>query len=483
MTEATGKTIAITISKAGGAFGNPNAGATNATEISSGWYKVTLDTTDTATLGVLALRGSAATIDDVGDRFFVVSASTGGLTNLDAAISSRMATYTQPTGFLAATFPGTVASTTNITAGTVTTATNVTTVNGLASGVITATSIAADAITDAKVASDVTIASVTGAVGSVTGNVGGNVTGSVGSVASGGITAASIAADAITAAKIADGAIDAATFASGALDAVWSTATRVLTAGTNIQLPSNGLANVTAWTVAITGNITGNLSGSVGSVTTVSDKTGYSLTQSFPSNFASLGIGAGGHILNVDTLTTYTGNTVQTGDAFARLGAPAGASVSADLAAVKAVDDAVKAKTDNLPASPAAVGSTMTLTADYDAAKTAATQTSVDDLPTNAELTTALAAADDATLAAIAALTIPTANQNADALLDRADAVEVGLSPRQAMRLAAAADAGKLSGAATTTNTIRNAVADSKNRIVATVDSDGNRTAITYDLT
>jgi hypothetical protein len=37
----------------------------------------------------------------------------------------------------------------------------------------------------------------------------------------------------------------------------------------------------------------------------------------------------------VDVLTTYTGNTVQTGDNFARLGAPAGASVSADIAAVK----------------------------------------------------------------------------------------------------------------------------------------------------
>ena len=48
LSEATGKTIAITISKNGGAFGNPNAGATNATEISSGWYKVSLDTTDTA---------------------------------------------------------------------------------------------------------------------------------------------------------------------------------------------------------------------------------------------------------------------------------------------------------------------------------------------------------------------------------------------------------------------------------------------------
>ena len=90
---------------------------------------------------------------------------------------------------------------------------------GVGASVITATSIASDAITDAKVASDVTIASVTGAVGSVTGNVGGNVTGSVGSVASGGITAASLAADAITAAKIADGAIDAATFASGAITA------------------------------------------------------------------------------------------------------------------------------------------------------------------------------------------------------------------------------------------------------------------------
>jgi hypothetical protein len=51
------------------------------------------------------------------------------------------------------------------------------------------------------------------------------------------------------------------------------------------------------------------------------------------------------------------------------------------------------------------------------------------------------------------------------------------------LRLIAAANAAKLSGAATTTITIRNAVADSKDRIVATVDSDGNRSAITYDLT
>lgn len=57
----------------------------------------------------------------------------------------------------------------------------------------------------------------------------------------------------------------------------------------------------------------------------------------------------------IGTLTTYTGNTVQTGDSYARLGAPAGASTAADIAAVNS-------KTTNLPGSPAAVGSAMTLT-------------------------------------------------------------------------------------------------------------------------
>lgn len=50
----------------------------------------------------------------------------------------------------------------------------------------------------------------------------------------------------------------------------------------------------------------------------------------------------------VDTVTTYTGNTKQTGDAFARLGAPAGASVSADIAAVKSDSGAIKTQTDKL---------------------------------------------------------------------------------------------------------------------------------------
>lgn len=62
------------------------------------------------------------------------------------------------------------------------------------------------------------------------------------------------------------------------------------------------------------------------------------LAANVPSNFAALGISVAGKISEVvlcDTLTTYTSNTPQTGDSFARLGAPAGASVSADIAAIK----------------------------------------------------------------------------------------------------------------------------------------------------
>ena len=58
------------------------------------------------------------------------------------------------------------------------------------------------------------------------------------------------------------------------------------------------------------------------------------------NNVAATDIVSGGAITTsggaVSTVSTLTGHTPQTGDNFARLGAPAGASVSADVAAVKA---------------------------------------------------------------------------------------------------------------------------------------------------
>lgn len=98
-------------------------------------------------------------------------------------------------------------------------------------------------------------------------------TGNVGRLADDAITASSIAADAITAAKIADGAIDTATFASGC------------------TIPRVTLADT---------------------ATTLTNKTGFSLTQSFPTNFSSLAITAGG-IVQADVQTIKTNPVVNGG--------------------------------------------------------------------------------------------------------------------------------------------------------------------------
>lgn len=288
VSEATGKTIVITISKAGGAFGNPNAGATNATEISSGWYKVTLDTTDTGTLGILAIRGAVATIDDYGDRFFVVKATNGGLTALpDTAVTTNASLITAGTGTSqlsvtsgralsdvdtiktnpvvnggTITFPtnSTVASTTNITAGTIATATAVTTVNGLAAGVITATSIAADAITAAKVAADVS-AEIADAVWDedATGHQTGGTFGQA--IGDPGLDTTTIYQSVVTDA--------AGTNVAADIIAIKAETASILTDTAEIGAAGAGLTNINLpdQTMNITGNITGNLSGSVGSVT------------------------------------------------------------------------------------------------------------------------------------------------------------------------------------------------------------------------
>jgi hypothetical protein len=80
------------------------------------------------------------------------------------------------------------------------------------------------------------------------------------------------------------------------------------------------------------------------------------------------------------------------------------------------------------------------------------------------------------------ALATDAVTEIANGLLDLTDGIETSLTPRGAFRLISAALAGKLSGAATATITIRN-TADSKARITATVDADGNRSALTLDAT
>lgn len=203
-------------------------------------------TTISVSQTIAAITGAIASVTNVG----TVASITGlVVTNLDAAVSSRMATYTQPTGFLAATFPsGTVANTTNVTAGTITLVTSTTTVG-----------------------------SVAGAVGSVTGNVGGNVTGSVGSVIAtvtantiqiaGAVVSPTIAQIGVNIVNIA-GSASAGTAGYAGVD--WGqvtnkTTTNALT-GTSIAA-SQTITAVTGAVGSVTGNVGGNVVGSVGSVT------------------------------------------------------------------------------------------------------------------------------------------------------------------------------------------------------------------------
>jgi hypothetical protein len=131
---------------------------------------------------------------------------------------------------------------------------------------------------------------------------------------------------------------------------------------------------------------------------------------------------------------------------------------------------AIKAKTDNLPADPAdasdiaarftTVDSTLSTIAGYLDTEIAAIKAKTDTLPASP------AATGD----------IPTAAENADALLDRANGIETGYTPRQALRIMSAVLGGKSSGHPG--NPVYRNLSDTADRVTATVSS-GNRTAVT----
>lgn len=154
-------------------------------------------------------------------------------------------------------------------------------------------------------------------------------------LADGAITAAKFAAGAIDAAAIAADAIGASELAADAASeigtAVWATATRVLTANTNLNDPTAAAIADAVWDEALSGH-TG--SGSAGEALAAAGTAGDPWTTALPGSYGS---GTAGNILGnrlVGTLASGT-HTAQSGDTYARLGAPAGASVSADVAAVK----------------------------------------------------------------------------------------------------------------------------------------------------
>lgn len=186
-------------------------------------------------------------------------------------------------------------------------------------------------------------------------------------------------------------------------------------------------------------------------------------------------------------------------DAITAFGVPTFAQLDARTDAIQAVVDAtmllvdtevaaIKAKTDALPSDPAdqsliiaatdAIMSRLGAPAGAShAADIAAIQTDTNDIQTR--LPAALVSGRmDSSLAA-AGLATDAVNEIRDAIFAL---TKDGLTFAQLMGVIGAALAGKLSGAGTNTVTIRN-LSDTLDRIVATVDQDNNRLALVLDLT
>ncbi|MEM4359821.1 MAG: hypothetical protein QXT45_04775 [Candidatus Bilamarchaeaceae archaeon] len=102
--------------------------------------------------------------------------------------------------------------------------------------------------------------------------------------------------------------------------------------------------------------------------------------------------------------------------------------------------------------------------------------TKVDDIAVDVD-----AILDDTGVSGVA-ISDSTKQSIATTLLDLSDGVESNRTVRKSLRLMLAALVGKLSGAGTSSISIRD-TNDTKNRIVATVDTNGNRSAITLNDT
>lgn len=123
-----------------------------------------------------------------------------------------------------------------------------------------------------------------------------------------------------------------------------------VTAAAGVTFPSSiaSPTNITAGTLTnltnapTNGDFTATMKTSLNAATpsvSVSDKSGFTLAGT--QTFNNTGTWTGNISGTVSTVDTLTGHTPQTGDAFTRLGAPAGASIAADVAAVLAAVGAI----------------------------------------------------------------------------------------------------------------------------------------------
>ena len=280
---------------------------------------------------------------------------------------------------------------------------------------------------------DQVVASVSGAVGSVTGNVGGNVTGSVGSVATGGVTRASFAADtglqtirSNTAQAGASGSITLDASASATND-FYNNAVVLITGGTGVGQvrrisdyvgatkvasvvpnwatnPDNTstfavLPDISGWDEVLADHLT---SGSTGAALNAAGAAGDPWSTTLPGAY---GAGSAGFIVGTNLDATVSSRLAPT-VAARTLDVTAGGAAGIDWGNVENVTTIhdFTSTTIGVVTSVVTVGAVNGLNAGAIGENTIAgleiariqsglaTQASVDDIPTNSEFSTALAA-------------------------------------------------------------------------------------------
>lgn len=283
----------VNISKNGGTVAS---GAGTFAEIGNGQYYYEFTAGEVDTLGWIAVNLEKATVTRdynavvqvmAYDAMDVVRLGLTAIPNVAQGISGALptgnatgqvtvATNNDKTGYaLTQTFPANFSSLA-ITAGGAVTAGTVSDKSGysLATSQTFSTTGSVGSVTGSVASVTGSVGSVTGAVGSVTGNVGGNVTGSVGSLTATAVqniwddTTASLTTVGSIGKLLVDNVNATISSRSTLTDAqVWSSATRTLTAGTNIVLAKgtgitgfNDITALSVWDVlASTVSVTGSM--------------------------------------------------------------------------------------------------------------------------------------------------------------------------------------------------------------------------------
>lgn len=271
-------------------------------------------------------------------------------------------------------------------------------------------------------------------------------------IADGAIDTNTFAAGAITAAAIADGAIDAATFAAGAITAA-AIATGAIDAD---ALATDAVGEIAdgIWDEAISGHLT---AGSTGNALNAAGSAGDPWSTPLPGAY---GAGTAGFIIgtNIDALISSRASqtSVNTIDDFIDTEiATLVSNVATILTAVDTEVAAIKTKTDQL---------TFTIANRLDCQVYGMENGTI----TSAVIATGAIDADALSTDAI------------DEIWD--EIMEGTVTARQSLRLANSANGADTSGGGTAQFTLRD-IADTKNRVVATVDADGNRSITSMDLT